>query len=404
MATQTIDHEIPTHIPGELVRDFDFYHPPGLGHGGTLDIHRLWKDVQDNNPRIFWTPRYGGHWVISRYADIEAMLMNHGTFSNAEPFIPKGVIPFQTPVQLDPPEHGPFRKLLMPAFMPASLARATERARRAAIDIIETLAQQGRCEFVSDFAGVMPIMAFLTLINLPVEDFAYLRGIAIKMGNPTNPDAGQAWADMSAYVQRQIQQRRDAPQDDFISSVIAGKVAGRSLTDDEVFSMCLLIVGGGLDTVVSMTSLATCYLAQHPEQRRQLRERPELIDNAVEEIARRFGTSNLARLVRTDTQIAGVPIKAGDIVLALFPCAGLDETVNADPMTLDFERVRPKHLAFGTGPHTCIGNKLAKREIRIFLEEWFARIPDFRLAPGALPQVHTGLVNSVARLDLVWDV
>lgn len=404
MATLTMKGDVPAHVPSELVRDFDFYHPPGLGSGETLDIHHLWKDVQDSYPRIFWTSRHGGHWVISRYADIEAMLLDHGTFSNAEPFIPKGVIPFQTPVQLDPPEHGPFRKLLMPAFMPASLARATDRARRAAIDIIEQLQPQGRCEFVADFAGVMPIMAFLTLINLPVEDFAYLRSVAVEMGNPTNPGAAQAWADMSDYVLRQIQQRHVAPQDDFISSVIAGKVEGRPLTDEEVFSMCLLIVGGGLDTVVSMTSLAACHLAQHPEQRRLLRERPELIDNAVEEIARRFGTSNLARLVRSDTEIAGVAVKAGDIVLGLFPLAGLDETVNPDPMRLNFERVRPRHLAFGTGPHTCIGNRLAKREIRIFLEEWFRRIPDFRLAPDSMPRVHTGLVNSVARLDLVWDV
>lgn len=404
MSTLTIEGDAPVHVPGELVRDFDFYHLPGLETGRTLDVHQLWKDIQDSHPPLFWTPRYGGHWVITRYADIERMLMDHGTFSNEEPFIPKGVIPFQTPVQLDPPEHGPFRKLLMPAFMPASLARATERARSAAIDIIEQIQPRGRCDFVTDFAGVMPIMAFLTLITLPVEDFAYLRGIAIEMGNPTNPNAGKAWAEMSAYVVRQIQLRRDEPQDDFISSVIVGKVAGRGLTDDEIFSMCLLIIGGGLDTVVSMTSLAASYLAQHPEQRRQLSERPELIDNAVEEIARRFGTSNLARLVRSDTDIAGVPVKAGDIVLAIFPLAGLDETVNPDPMTLDFERARPRHLAFGTGPHTCIGNKLAKREIRIFLEEWFKRIPDFRLAPGTIPHVHTGLVNSVAKLELVWDV
>jgi cytochrome P450 len=404
MTNPTIMHAAPAHVPPALVRDFDFYHPPGLGEEGTLDLHHLWKDVQDSYPRIFWTPHHGGHWIISRYADIQAMLLDPATFSNAEPFLPRGVIPFQTPVQLDPPDHGPFRKLLMPAFMPASLARATDRARRAAIEIIAALAPQGRCEFVGDFAGVMPIIAFLTLINLPIDDFAYLRGIAVKMGNPTNPEAGQAWADMSAYVLRQIEQRRAAPQDDFISSVIAGTVGGRPLSDEEVFSMCLLIVGGGLDTVVSMTSLAASYLAQHPQARQQLRERPELIDNAVEEIARRFGTSNLARLVRADTQIAGVPVRAGDIVLALFPCAGLDETVNADPMTLDFARARPRHLAFGTGPHTCIGNRLAKREIRIFLEEWLPRIPDFRLARGTLPQVHTGLVNSVARLDLEWDM
>ena len=194
------------------------------------------------------------------------------------------------------------------------------------------------------------------------------------------------------------------PRDDFITSILSGQVAGRPLTDDEIFSMCLLIVGGGLDTVVSMTSLAASYLAQHPELRRMIAARPELLDNAVEEIARRFGTSNLGRLVRKATEIAGAKMKAGDIVLCLFPLAGLEVRVNDDPMTLNFERKRPKHLAFGTGPHTCIGNRLAKREIRIFLEEWFKRIPDFRLVEGCMPRVRTGIVNSVERLDLEWDV
>jgi len=404
VATVLKDVEAPAHVPVDLIFDVDIYNLPGLEHGQTLDVHALWKDVQDRHPRVFWTPRYGGHWIVSRYADIEKILLDHGTFSNAEPFIPKGVIPFQTPVQLDPPEHGPYRKLLMPAFMPASLARATDRARAAAASIIEELQPRGRCEFVKDFAGVMPIMAFLTLIDLPVEDFAYLRSVAVEMSDPTNPNATQAWTDMSNYVLRQIQLRRDEPRDDFITSILSGQVAGRPLTDDEIFSMCLLIVGGGLDTVVSMTSLAASYLAQHPELRRMIAARPELLDNAVEEIARRFGTSNLGRLVRQDTEIAGAKMKAGDIVLCLFPLAGLDETVNDDPMTLNFERKRPKHLAFGTGPHTCIGNRLAKREIRIFLEEWFKRIPDFRLVEGCMPRVRTGIVNSVERLDLEWDV
>lgn len=394
---------VPEHVPSDLVRDLDIYNIPGLETGHSIDVHALWKRVQDTHPPIFWTPRYGGHWVVTRFREIERILLEHETFSNAEPFIPKGIVPLQIPVQFDPPEHGAFRKLMMPAFMPDSLAKVTERARNAAIDIIERLQPQGKCEFVGDFAGVMPIIAFLMLVNLPEEDFAYLRGLAVHMSSPTHPKSAEAWAEISDYVRRQIDLRRQEPQDDFITSLLNGQVQGRPLTNDEIFSMCLLIVGGGLDTVVSMTSFAASFLAQHPEQRRMLIDHPELIDNAVEEIARRFGTSNLSRLVRHDTELAGATVLADDIVLGLFPLAGLDETVNADPMTVEFTRRRPRHLAFGTGPHTCIGNRLAKREIRIFLEEWLKRIPDFRLVPGSLPRVTTGLVNSVEYLHLEWD-
>lgn len=393
---------VPAHVPASLVRDFDLYRLPGLETGQTSDVHALWKAVQDTSPRVFWTPHHGGHWVVHRYADIEQLLLDHGTFSNAEPFIPKGIIPFQTPVQLDPPDHTAFRKLLMPAFTPAALAGATAAARQAAIDIIDEIRPRGGCEFVAEFAGVMPIIAFLNLVSLPREDTAYLRGVAMVMSNPSNPGAPAAWAEMSDYVRKQIALRREAPRDDLISSFLRAEVTGRSLTDEEIFSMTLLVVGGGLDTVASMTSLLAAHLAQHPELQQQLVMQPDLLDKAPEEIVRRFGTSNLARLVRKDVDIAGVRIKAGDIVLGLFPLAGLDETVNEDPLRLDFARARPRHFAFGTGPHTCIGNRLAKREIHIFLDEWLKRIPEFRLAPGTMPHVHTGIVNSVTRLELAW--
>jgi len=392
----------PAHVPADLVRDFDIYRLPGLESGHSADVHALWKRVQDANPSIFWSDHHGGHWVLTRYAEIERLLMEHATFSSAEPFLPRGMLPLQIPEQLDPPDHGAFRRLLMPAFAPANLAKVTERAREAAIEIIERLAPQGRCEFVSEFAGVMPIIAFLTLIDLPQEDFAYLRSVAVVMSCPANPGARAAWEEMSVYVRKQIALREAEPRDDFISSLIVGRVKGRPLTPDELFSICLLIVGGGLDTVVSMTSFAAAWLAQHPESRRQLIDSPDLVGNAVEEIARRFGTSNLARICRKDVALGGVAMREGDMVLGLFPLAGLDETVNEDPMTLDFARRRPRHLAFGTGPHTCIGNTLAKREIRIFLEEWLKRIPDFELEPGTLPQITTGIVNSVGELHLRW--
>jgi len=397
-----MQEQIPEHVPPHLVRDFDMYRLPGLESGQSADIHALWKAVQDESPPVFWTPHHGGHWVVHRHGDMQQVLADHATFSNAEPFIPKGVIPFQTPVQLDPPDHTAFRKLLMPAFSPAALARATQAARQAAVEIIEEIRPRGGCEFVADFAGVMPIIAFLNLIDLPAEDSSYLRAVAMVMSNPANPGAPAAWAEMSDYVRRQIDLRRAAPRDDLISSFLRARVLGRALTEEEVFSMTLLVVGGGLDTVASMTGLLAAHLAQHPELQRQLADNPALLDNAPEEVARRFGTSNLARLTRRDAEISGVKIRAGDIVLGLFPLAGLDERVNPEPLKLDFTRQRPLHFAFGTGPHTCIGNRLAKREIRIFLEEWLGRIPEFRLKPGTLPHVHTGIVNSVTRLELVW--
>ena len=395
---------VPSHVPPDLVRDIDIYAPPGIEGRTTHDVHALWKTVQDSNPPVFWTPHHGGHWIATRYNEIERMLREFAAFSSSEPFLPRNTLPLQLPVQLDPPDHMKFRKLLMPAFTPRMLAAATDRARRAAVEIIERIRPQGECEFVEDFAGTMPIVAFLTLVNLPEEDYSYLRGLAIYMSKPTHPKSPQAWSEVSDYVRHHIELRKKQPQDDLISSMLQADVGGRKMTDEEIFSMSLVVVGGGLDTVVSMTSFAACYLAQHPEKRRELIENPDYMNDAPEEIARRFGTSNLGRIAREDTSLGGAELRKGDMIVGIFPAAGLDETINPDPMTLDFTRKGRRHLAFGTGVHTCIGNNLARREIRIFLEEWLARIPDFRLTPGKPPKMTTGLVNSMESLHLSWIV
>lgn len=191
---------------------------------------------------------------------------------------------------------------------------------------------------------------------------------------------------------------------DILTSLLSAEVDGRPVTEDEMVSMAKLIVGGGLDTVVLVTSFAACHLARHPEHRRQLLDNPDLIPKAVEEFLRCFGTSNLGRLAVNDTTIGEVAIKKDDFVLGLFPLAGLDESVNNDPLAVDFRRRRPEHLIFGIGPHTCVGNGLARREIRLFLEEWLQRIPDFRLAADFVPKMTAGMLNEIHRLELEWDV
>ena len=394
--------DIPAHVPEELVRDFDLYSPPGMVDGHTDDLHSVWKGVQDTMPSLFWTPRNGGHWVLTRHDDIRGVALNPKTFSNRENQIPLGVAPYLVPVNVDPPEHGAFRKLLMPWFSPARLAEVTDQARKTATTIIEELQPKGRCEFFSDFAGVMPIVAFLTLVNLPRDDLLYLRNLSSRM-TPAHPEVEEAWAEMAEYVNRHIANRRANPQNDAFSALHTATVFGRPLTDKEIFDMSLLLVSGGLDTVVNATCFSAEFLARSPAHRRELIEHPERIDSAVEELMRRFGISNLGRVVVEDTELRGVEIRAGDAVLLPFPLAGLDETVNEDPMTVDFQRKAPKHLQFSTGPHTCIGNRLAKREIRIFLEEWLTRIPDFELAPGHKPRMKTGVVNHIEELQLVWN-
>ena len=290
----------------------------------------------------------------------------------------------------------------MPIFSPASIAQAADRARMAAVSLIKELQPKGSCEFVTEFSSIMPIVAFMSLVDLPTNDLPFLRSVAGGFA-PTSPDAAAGWAALADYVDRQIALRRVRPRDDFISSLLHASVGGVPLTSEQLFSMTLLVIAGGLNTVAMAIGFVAAFLAQHPDHRRELRQNPGILDKAVEELFRRFGISQIARVAIGDCQIRGNTIRQGESILLIYPLGGLDETRNPDPMTVDFNRKGGRHLQFGSGVHTCIGNGLAKREMRLFLEEWLTHIPDFALAPGCRPVATSGVTNHIKELRLVWD-
>lgn len=392
----------PDHVPDDLVRDFDPYNLPGLVDGYTDDIYALWKTVQDTHPDVFWTPRNGGHWVATRYDDMVELTTDPGRFSSLEPFVPKGIIPHTGPSQLDAPEHGPFRKLVSQAFTPALLKKAEIRARATAIEIIDKLRPQGRCDFQLDFAGIMPVITFLNLLGMSEDDAPYLLDLA-KRNVPGQDTMEQAAAETHDYIAALIHDRQVRPGDDFVTMLVNAQVMGRDLTPVERHNVVQLVVTGGLETVMNMTSFAMVHFARHPELQHELKHNPELHDGAIEEITRRFGTTNLARLAKMDTELGGVRLREGDQVLGIFPLSGLDERANPDPMTFDARRTKRRHINFGSGPHTCLGARLARREIRIFLEEWIGTMPECRIAQGTSPRMAAGLINTVRGFYLEWD-
>lgn len=392
----------PDHVPEALAFDFDLYDGPGLGGRTSPDIHAAWKTWQDDHPAIFWTPRNGGHWAVTRWDPIRRVALDPARFSSRDIFVPQGTAPFLIPTNADAPLHPRYRRLMDPFFSPSALLRVTDEARAVAIEMIDKIKPSGRCEFMGTFAKIMPVVAFMVLVNLPRGDLDYLLTVAGKF-SPRNPEHESAWSELGAYVQHQIDMRRSNPQGDFISSLLTAEVMGRKLTDEEIFSMALLTVSGGLDTVAISIGFAAAHLARHPEHRRELIEHPERIDNAINEMLRRYGVSNIARVAVEDVEIDGVTVRAGESVLLMYPLGGLDETVTPEPLEVDFQRQAPQHMVFGTGPHTCIGNRLGKREIRLFIEEWLKRIPDFAIAPGTEPEGRCGITNGLESLHLVWD-
>ncbi len=395
---------VPDNVPPELVVDFDYF----AVDGSNGDPQATWKTLHDG-PDIVWTPHYGGHWIATRAAEFDVMQVDHEHFSHRQFDLPRNPdrIP-SIPLGLDPPEHTPYRRLLMTAFTPRKIRAFAEVAEATAKDLIEALKPRGECEFIDDFAKVLPINVFLTMMGLPLEDRSYLLPLA-EIAVHSNDVAlkTKTQQELAGYLLGHIEQRRAAgPAEDLLSTIVHGEIEGRALTPYEILSMSLLALVGGLDTVASQLGFVANFLAKNPAHRRELVENPRLIPTACEEFLRRFGLPNTLRELTMDYEYKGLKFRKNDLIMMPKCLYGLDDRINTDPMTVDFHR-KPssiKHAAFGAGPHLCPGNVLARRELMIFLEEWLPAIPDFELDPVRPPVFTSGGVNSVSKLYLKWKV
>ncbi|WP_245824660.1 cytochrome P450 [Sphingomonas azotifigens] len=388
----------PENVPADRVVDIDYYN---LVHGDE-DVHLAWKRLQDG-PDIVWTPHNGGHWIFTRFEDIKAAQTDHAHFSMRSIGAPYSPTNFK-PLNLDPPEHAPYRRLIMPHFLPKQVDRLEGVARQTAIELIEGFADAGHCEFITDFAKILPVTVFLGLIDLPMSDRDQIQPYADQATRGTQEERANAHRQMAAYLSARLDERIAAPGDDLFGQIIKAEVDGAPITRADLMSICLLLLFGGLDTVASMLGFIARFLAMNPDHRRQLAERIDdvpFIRHAVEELIRRHGVANTSRVVTMDYAYKDVLLREGDIVQAPNLFAGLDDRVVPNPLTVDFSRKFPiPHAAFGNGPHTCPGAVLARREIEVFLREWLRRIPDFELAGPA--RMASGAVNGVEALPLRW--
>ena len=397
--------ERPAHVPADRVVDFDIYHIPNAG----ADVQLAYRAYQLSCPDVFWTPRNGGHWVATRAEHIEQIQRDYARFSHRRITIPTPPpqTPRQIPLELDPPEHGGFRKPLMQALLPKVVAALEPKVRKTAVDLIEGFVGRGECEFVEEFAGVLPVSVFLDMVDIPQTDRDFLREIAERSVRGQDwATRAQAHADLAGYLAPYVAGRREHPGDDLLSKLVNTEIEGQKISFEDAMSFAILVMFGGLDTVASTLGFVARFLAINPDHRRELVARLDdeaFLRHAIEELLRRHGIANTARYVAQDTELGGVQLKAGDIILPPNLLVGLDDRVVEDAARVDFSRPFPiRHATFGNGVHTCPGAVLARRELLVFLQEWLSRIPDFGVKPGATPVLATGMVNGVLKLELCW--
>lgn len=313
------------------------------------------------------------------------------------------------PLELDPPEHTKYRHLLNAKFGPKQVAMMEPAIRARAAELIESFAGKDSCEFVADFGQLFPTSIFIELFGLPVDDMATFVDWIHGLDRKHSPGAGAATP--RALAQRAIQQylgeviaqRRIDPRDDLISYLIGCEVDGRPLTDAEMQEMCFLLYLAGLDTVTGVLGFTFKHLATNPDHRQAIRETPGRLDTFLEECLRYYAVIASQRVVTRDAGLGGCPMKAGDRVVVSISASERDPAEHPDADRFDIDRMPNRHIAFGAGPHRCLGSHLARLELKIALEEWHKRIPDYRVAPDAELTQHVGGVARLHALPLVWD-
>jgi cytochrome P450 len=393
----------PAHVPPERVVDFDMYAPTR----DEADFHAAWRSLQCRGlPDVVWTPRNGGHWVALRGKVMGEVFNDYETFSSRVILVPKtsGEQHKLLPTTVDPPEHRGYRAALNPGLTPKKVRGLEETVRAVAIELIEAVRPAGACNFTTAYAEVLPIRIFLALVDLPMADAARLKYLS---DQTTRPDGSMSFVDalqaLNDYLEPTVIARRERPGDDLLSTIVQTTVPGRPLTHAECMNLCVQVLIAGLDTVVNFLGFMMLFLAQNHRHRHRLVAEPAAIPGAVEEFVRRFGVVSIARLVTRDVDFHGAPLREGEMILLPTVLHGLDDRENEDPMRVDFDRRSTRHSTFGQGAHHCVGAHLARAELRITLEEWLQRIPDFELAPGATIECQGGIVGCVRALPLVWN-
>jgi cytochrome P450 len=358
---------------------------------------------------FYWSD--GGWWVLTEMAGIREAMQRPDVFSNHL----GGVVDpdpdyLWIPEMLDPPEHTKWRQLLAPVFSPARMTAMEGKVRQRAAELIDGFVGAGQCDFKKDFAEPYPTTIFMELMGLPVshsEQFMTWENAILNTSVELDPDrklATQAMHDVMGYFSDLIAQRRTAPRDDLVSIALTWTIDGQPVSEADLLSLCLLMFMAGLDTVTCQLGWAFWHFATHDEDRQRLVGDPALVAPAVEELLRVYTIVRPGRKVSRDIEFHGCPMKTGDVVFLPLNGACRDPKAFPDADTFVIDRAPNSHIAFGGGPHRCVGSHLARRELRIAIEEWHARIPDYRIPAGSHIREFGGSQLAIANLPLEWAV
>jgi cholest-4-en-3-one 26-monooxygenase len=319
-------------------------------------------------------------------------------------------------INMDPPEHVKYRRVVRNAFTPKMVESYTGRFREVIREVIDKIVARGECEFVTEVACELPLIAICELVGIPIEDRAQFFEWTNTMIGADDPDVsiseedGQlASAMVYAYADRLMELHRENPRDNLVGALLDGVVEGEHLTDDEFRSFFMILVVAGNETTRTMTSHGMRLLIEHPDQFQKLVDQPELVADAVEEILRyNPAVIQFRRTAMEDVEVGGVQMRKGDKIMLHYQASSNDERVFDQPEVFDITRpgredVRNQHRAFGIGEHFCLGSHLARLELTVTFDEIVRRIRNPRLT-GEIQWLRSSLVNGIKEMHIEFDV
>lgn len=368
---------------------------------------------------VFWHPEPDGpgFWAVTKHADIVTISRDHETYSNE---VGGTFISTQAEADLemmrlsllnmDPPKHDRFRRLVSAGFTPRQIGRLIESIGHHAEELVDSVAERGEVDFVADIASVLPLAMICEMTGVPPEDWGQMRIWSDRMVGWDDPDlqatpemGAEAAMNMFAYCDALVRERQARPTDDILSTLVHAVVDGDRLTEMELNLFFVTLVIAGNETTRNLIAHGMQALFDHPEQRERLAADPSLMPTAVDEMLR-WGSSiqNFRRTATRDTELRGVPIRAGDKVVTFYLSGNFDEEVYDDPFAFRVDRTPNHHVTFGGGGiHFCLGSHLAKAEIGATIGTVLRRLPDIRPA-GEPARLRSDFINGIKRMPVAF--
>jgi cytochrome P450 len=401
---QGIRSEIITGPVTDWTTDFSHLEPEW-----AADPYPIQDDLRERCP-IAHTGRFGGGWLPTRYEDVSSIAYDTERFSsrsiimgNYRPPVDLAPIGGSPPISSDPPFHHAARKLLLPAFTKVAVGRQEQGTRAMCHALIDDFGDRDVVDAAADYAQHIPMRVIVAMLGFPPQDGPKFREFVENTLEGINLPPDDRIARMEklfGYLHAQVQDHLANPRDDLTTYLINAEIFGTRLQADHVVGAMALLLIAGIDTTWSAIGSSLWHLAKTPSDRQRLVAEPGLLPTATEEFLRAYAPVTMARLVKEDMHWHGVDMKAEDWILLSFPAANRDPAQfdRADEVIIDREVNR--HAAFGLGIHRCVGSHLARMELRVALEVWLERIPEFTLADPASVTWSAGQIRGPRALPL----